>query len=603
MNSHAGALASITPIIRSAAETDSETRIRLLSSVIENLREGVIITDLAGTILEVNSRFCEITGHSREEVIGRNPRLLKSGRQSNEFYQSMWASVLSSGHWQGEIWNRRKNNEEYPQWLSISAVCDANGRADHYIGIFTDNSQIQAQKDRLEHLAHYDALTHLPNRALLADRMKVALAQSRRTGNLLAVCYLDMDHFKPINEAFGHEVGNLVLEEVSERLKRILRDGDTAARMGGDEFVLLLSGLADANECSRILERILDAIAQPISIGANQHALSASIGATLFPCDNADADKLLRHADQALYAAKEAGRARFRLFDAEQDRKTRHRRNKLLRLEQALDAGEFRLHYQPKVDMYRGKVIGAEALIRWQHPKKGLLLPAKFLSILDDTPLDIAVGEWVIGEALRQMAEWRDGGLDLAVSVNISAQHLAQRDFLPRLMAAIARHPDNPRHRLEIEVLESVVLSDIVHVSSLIEDCRQLGIDFSLDDFGTGYSSLTYLKRLSAGTLKIDQSFIRDMLQDSGDMAIVEGIIGLAHAFHRKVIAEGVETIEHGETLLQLGCHLAQGYGIARPMAAVAIPNWVRYWKPDPLWSQSATMHWSKEGIFMPSSG
>jgi len=604
MNSAVAAIAPGTPIVRliGAAEMAAETRVRLLSSVFERLREGVVITDLAGTILEVNPRFCEITGYSSEEIIGRNPRLFKSNRHDEGFYRAMWSSIAATRQWQGEIFNKRKNGEVFPEWLSISVARADNGLPDHYIGIFTDVSQLKAQQDKLEHLVHYDPLTQLPNRTLLLDRMKVALAQSRRTGNLLAVCYLDMDHFKPINESYGHDVGNRVLGDISERLKQVLRDGDTAARMGGDEFVLLLSGLTDANECSRILERILDAIAQPILIGSDQHALTASIGATLFPQDNADAEKLLRHADQALYAAKEGGRARFKLFDAEHDRKTRLLRDRLFRMEEALEAGQFRLYYQPKVDMHLGRVIGAEALIRWQHPEKGLLAPGEFLPTVESTPLDITMGEWVIGEALRQMAQWRSEGLDLAVSVNISAHHLAHRDFLPKLKEALARHPDGPANRLEIEVLESVLLSDIVYASSLIEDCRLLGIDFALDDFGTGYSSLTYLKRLSAGTLKIDQTFIRDMLQDSGDMAIVEAIIALAHAFNRSVIAEGVETVEHGVSLLHIGCHLAQGYGIARPMAADALPDWVRSWIPDPRWGQSTSMRWSKEGISLPTS-
>ena len=599
MNALAGAIAPVKPLPSSQGgdETSTETRLRLLAKVVERLREGVIITDLAGSIVEVNPRFCEITGYAREEVVGSNPRLLKSARHDEAFYEAMWSTLASTGQWQGEIWNRRKNTEAYPERLSISVVCDNTGAPDHYIGVFTDISEFKAQQARLEHLAHYDALTHLPNRTLLADRMKLALAHSRRTGSALAVCYLDMDHFKPINESFGHDTGNRVLEQISERLTHILRDGDTAARMGGDEFVLLLAGLSDASECSRILERILDAVAQPILIGNQQHQLSASIGATLFPQDNADADTLLRHADQALYAAKEAGRARFRVFDAEHDRRNRLLRDKLFRLEEALQAGELRLYYQPKVDMLRGQVVGAEALIRWQHPQQGLLSPAEFLPTLENTALDIAVGEWVIDEALRQMAQWRQIGLDLAVSVNISAHHLAHRDFLGKLSATLARHPGTPSHRLEIEVLESILLSDIVYASSLIEDCQALGVDFALDDFGTGYSSLTYLKRLSAGTLKIDQTFICDMLQDAGDLAIVEGIIGLAHAFHRRVIAEGVETVAHGESLLRLGCHLAQGYGIARPMPGDLLPGWVGAWRPDPRWGAPTGMQWSKNGI------
>ena len=574
----------------------AEERLRFTASVFEHAHEGIMITDASARIVDVNRTFSEITGYSREDVLGRSPNLLRSGYHSPSFYSEMWAALYTDGYWRGEVWNRRKNGEVYPELLTISSVQPPDGGVSHYVAVFSDITVLKEHQQKLERMAHYDALTQLPNRVLLADRLMLALTQARRTSKLLAVCYLDLDGFKPVNDTFGHEAGDMLLIEVAARLKQVLRNGDTVARLGGDEFVLLLSGLDDIGKCQLALDRVLQTVAQPYPLGNDRVAtLSASIGVTLYPVDGADADTLLRHADQAMYLAKQAGRHRYHLFDPEHDRQAHAHREAMTRIEQALSAGEFCLYYQPKVNMRYGTVIGAEALIRWQHPERGLLPPSEFLPVIEDSEFSVALGEWVMAEALRQMDTWQQHGLALPVSVNIAARHLQHPGFSERLSSLLGHYPNVPASQLELEVLETAALDDIAYVSALIERCRGQGVGFALDDFGTGYSSLTYLKRLPASVLKIDQSFVRDMLKDPEDLAIIEGVIGLAQAFRRSVIAEGVETLEHGALLIQLGCDLGQGYGIARPMPADAIPAWVAGFVPPAIWQAAARHPWSRD--------
>ncbi len=561
---------------------------RLTASVFENTHEGILITDPQGKIIEVNAAFSRITGYDREEVLGRNPRLLKSGYHEQEFFSAMWQVLTERGYWSSEIWNRRKDGEVYPELLTISAVHDENGEVTHYVGVATDITLIKQHEQQLERIAHHDSLTGIPNRVLLADRMRQSIAQTRRSGHLMAVGYLDLDGFKPINDSFGHEAGDQLLIEVAGRMESGLRDGDTVARLGGDEFVFLLLGLRDIHECEQTVTRLLSLIAQPIALGPETVTISASIGVSIYPTDDADPDTLLRHADQAMYLAKQAGRNRYHLYDPEHDRRARSQREALERITQGLAVDEFELFYQPKVNMRSGEVVGAEALIRWRHPERGLLAPADFLPLLEGSDEALALGEWVLATALYQVATWHRQGLNLGISVNIAAQHIQQQTFATRLQELLAQYPDLPRGSVQLEVLETAALEDIGRVSRIIDACRQLGVGFALDDFGTGYSSLTYLKRLPAEALKIDQSFVRDMLKDPEDLAIVEGVVALANAFGRSVIAEGVESLEHCLRLMQLGCDIAQGYGIARPMPAAQIPQWVAAWRPDPRWQQEA---------------
>lgn len=576
---------------RHASLLAAEKQLELHATAFRSAHDGITLTDAEGNILDVNPAFTRITGYERDEVIGRNPRMLKSGRHDRAFYAAMWKSILETGSWRGEIWNRNKYGEIYPELLSISAVRDESGRITNYVAVFADISRLKAQEKQLTQMAYYDALTELPNRVLLADRLEQGILQTRRSQTLMAVCYLDLDGFKAINDAWGHDAGDHLLIEMAKRLRAMLRGGDTVARLGGDEFVLLLLGLANVEECNLAMERLLAAILQPFVIDDQPQTLSASIGVALFPQDDSDAETLLRHADQAMYQAKQSGKNRYLIFDVERDYSVRTRQNRIAELRAALDRGEFVLHYQPKVDMRQGAIIGAEALIRWNHPQRGLAPPIEFLPIIENDDLIRELGEWVIETALTQMERWQAAGLVLPVSVNVAGRHLQHHDFVEHLKQALARHPAVAR-RLELEVLETTAIEDVAKVSRIIEECHELGVGFSLDDFGTGYSSLTYLKRLPTRTIKIDQSFVREILSDTNNLVIVQGVIGLARAFQREVIAEGVETAEHGRLLLQLGCDLAQGYGIARPMPADALPAWMEQWRPAAAWQAIRDLDW-----------
>ncbi len=460
----------------------------------------------------------------------------------------------------------------------------ADGRSLMMSGTHTDISQFKVHQAELDHMAHYDHLTGTPNRRLLSDRLDQAILHAGRTGKSLAVSFLDLDGFKAINDQYGHVAGDQLLIGVSENLKHVLRGDDTLARLGGDEFVLLLADIESPEECSQVLERVLQAAALPVVVDSQRFSVSASIGVSLYPQDHSDADTLLRHADQAMYIAKEAGKNRYHLFDPESDRKAQVHRQHLEVLRLALQRHEFVLYYQPKVDLRSGEVFGAEALIRWRHPERGLLAPVDFLPYINGSDLEIPLGNWVIQNALAQAAQWHTCGLPITVSANVSAHHLLHPDFYDRLRATLAQFPQVPPSSFELEVLETAALNDVDQAIDILNRCRELGVHFALDDFGTGYSSLTYLRKLPVDMLKIDQSFVRDMLSDPEDQDIVEGVIRLAAAFHRPVIAEGVETLAHGAALLQLGCSLAQGYGIARPMPAEQLVGWVDQWQASGAW-------------------
>jgi diguanylate cyclase (GGDEF)-like protein/PAS domain S-box-containing protein len=564
----------------------ADTRLQLAASVFSHAREGIMITDGGGAIVEVNDTFTEITGYSRAEALGHNPRaLLESGRQNEEFYANRRRALNEHGFWSGEVWNRRKSGEIFAEMLTISVVLDAAGATQNYVALFTDITPMKEHQRQLEHIAHFDALTSLPNRVLLADRLQQALTQCQRRARSVAVVYLDLDGFKAVNDLYGHALGDELLVALAHRMKAALRDGDTLARIGGDEFVAVLVDLDQVQDAEPVLERLLNAAANPVVLGELTLQVSASIGVTVYPQDGSEVDLLLRHADQAMYVAKQAGKNRYHLFDVAQDTAVKTQRESLEHIRHALAQHQFVLHYQPKVNMRTGAVMGAEALIRWQHPQRGLLAPAAFLPIIENHPLSVALGEWVIAAALQQMTQWKAQGLDLAVSVNIAARQLQQDDFAARLTQLLQRYPQVAPRQLELEILETSALEDIAQVFQAILACQALGVRFALDDFGTGYSSLTHLRHLPAEVIKIDQSFVRDMLEDCDDLAIVKGVIGLAAAFRRDVIAEGVETSAHGEQLLLLGCEMAQGYGIARPMPAADLPAWVAHWRPDATWT------------------
>ncbi len=568
---------------------NAEKQLELAGLVFQHAREGIMVADGNGALVDINAAFTRITGYERHEVIGKNPRILSSGRQGKEFYNTMWNSLRTLGFWTGEVWNRRKNGEVYAQLLTVSAVRNASQEIVQYVALFSDITALKNYQSELEHVAHFDALTGLPNRLLLADRLQQAMSLAQRRGTKVLVAYLDLDNFKHVNARFGNALGDQLLVALSKRLQEHLRDGDTLARFGGDEFVAVFTDVDQSESVQPLIRRLMDSAAQSFDLDGRTLHISTSVGVTLFPQESdLDAEQLLRQSDQAMYQAKLAGKNRHHMFDTKRDSEVRGHLDVLERMRLALKQSEFVLHYQPKVNMRTGSVIGAEALIRWQHPERGLLPPASFLPIIEEHPFSIEIGEWVLETALRQHASWQALGLQLPVSVNVGALQLQQPDFQQRLTQIVQRHPQLARNQLQLEILETSALQDMPQITALIHACTGLGVEFALDDFGTGYSSLTYLRQLPVSWLKIDQSFVRDMLDNVDDQAILRGVVDLAQSFGREAIAEGVETEAHGTLLLHLGCEVAQGYGIARPMPGAEMPAWIARWHPPAHWRSSA---------------
>jgi len=545
---------------------------------------GYLTLSAQGVILEANLTAAILLGVTRNALTGRALHSFVTPQDQDNFYL-LCTQLNESGMPQSrELKLVCHGGRLLWVHLMATAAVDYNNTPVLRM-VLSDINTLKSFERQLDHLAHYDALTNLPNRLLKADRLQQAMVQARRSANPLAVVYIDLDGFKTINDSYGHDVGDQLLVAVANQMQQVLREGDTLARLGGDEFVAVLINLGSVAACVPLLERLLAAAAQPLRVKGKLLQVSASLGVTFYPqAQEIEGDQLLRQADQAMYQAKQTGKNKYQIFDAAQDHTLRELHQEQQRLSQALQAHELVLHYQPKVNLRNGQVMGVEALIRWQHPDRGLLSPDEFLPAIEEHPLIIAIGEWVMEEVLLQIKAWQAQGLDMAVSVNVSAQQLQQPDFVARLRELLARHCTVSPSHLMLEILETSALQDVAYVSQVIEDCRQFGVLFALDDFGTGYSSLTYLRRLRVTLLKIDQSFVHDMLDNPGDLSILKGVIGLAQAFGCDVIAEGVETQAHGTRLLQLGCDLAQGSAIARPMAAQELPKWVATWKTNPVW-------------------
>jgi len=563
----------------------AEVSLRLAASVFAEAQEAIIIADAKRRIIDANPAYTWVTGYAKDAILNRHLDELHIEEVTGAHVDEIWRSLDTRGLWRGEVLSRRQDGTPLAELVNMMAVRDEYGEVSHHIVIFSDITPLKEQQRNLERLAHYDALTQLPNRVLLADRLDQGIAQALRDKHVLAVAYLDLDGFKPVNDTLGHAAGDLVLKEVAHRLRGCVRAGDTVARLGGDEFVLLIRA-EDFGECEAALLRVLDRLAEPYNILGHNPDLSASIGVTLSPHDPADPDGLLRHADHAMYVAKQSGKNRYHLFDASHEQQQRDKWEHVSRIQSALLNNEFALHYQPKVNMANGEVIGAEALIRWQHPERGLLLPDAFLPAIIESEFIVTLGNWVIASALAQMATWQEHGLHLPVSVNLAPRQCLDPNFVSHLRQMLAKQTTVSAHRLELEIIESAALNDVQAVSAIVDECRKLGVSFALDDFGTGYSSLTYLRRLPVQVLKIDRSFVRDMLNNHEDHAVVAGIIGLAQAFDREIIAEGVESAAHGRALMELGCFHAQGYAIAPAMPASAIPEWVERYRRAPLWNQ-----------------
>jgi len=576
----------ITDVIRAQRQvTESEQR---LQHVLEITREGVWDWHLPTGKVVHNRQWYETllysVGEVPETVEAFQALIYPDDRPATrERLENMLKGVSAAYHSEHRM-VRKDGKSIWVQDRGQVVERDAQGQPVRVVGSFSDISFQKEQQHYLEKIAHFDQLTGLPNRVLLADRMQQAMMQSKRRGLKLAVAYLDLDSFKSVNDNYGHTVGDQFLSALATQFKTMMREGDTFARLGGDEFVAVFVDLQDMDASVTLITRLLEVASRDILVDDMTLNVSASVGVSFYPqTEEADADQLLRQADQAMYSAKLAGKNRYHLFNAEHDRSLRMRNETLERVRLALARQEFVLHYQPQVNLRTGKVIGVEALIRWQHPEKGLLAPGFFLPDIEGDEVSLALGEWVLETALQQLESWADEGLDLQVCVNVSAYQLQQSDFSAKLKTQMNKHPKVPRHRLELEVLETTALDEIDSVADVIRECAAMGIGFALDDFGTGYSSLTYLKRLPAQVLKIDQSFVRNMLNDPEDLAIVEGVLGLARAFGRRVVAEGAETPAHCRLLVQIGCDLAQGYGIARPMPAAQVSAWVANWRPAPI--------------------
>ena len=571
----------------STARHEALGRHQLVAQVLAHLHEGLLITDADLRVVELNQAYTRITGFDRQALLGQVPALLQPDTDNvtgRSHLASLGAELHSQGHWAGDLPCRHRHGQQLQLSVSVSRAETSDVGLRHYIVLVNDITEQQSQHEQLLRQAHFDELTRLPNRAHLGELMTQAMVATDRDGYLLVVCFLDLDHFKSVNTRHGHVAGDELLAELANRLRTALRSrgsgwSDSAARLGGDEFVLLLrAGTLD--EARAAVERVLRVLSQPLQLapGLPAERVTASVGATVYPLDASDADTLLRHADQAMYSVKQSGRNGYLFFDPEYSRRTEQRVLAIGRVQNALDQGELQLYYQPKVDLKHDVVLGVEALLRWIHPERGVLPPAQFLPLIERTGLSARVGDHVLAQALNQLEVWRAQGLDLSVSVNISGRHLQEPDFALRLSELLARHDPALGQRLELEVLETVALTDIGYTSALMARCGQSGVRWALDDFGTGYSTLTYLKRLPVQVLKIDRSFVQNMLSDSQDRAIVEGVIGLASTFGCVAVAEGVESAAQARMLLDMGCHIGQGMAIAAPMPAAEVGPWVREW-------------------------
>ncbi|WP_421866515.1 EAL domain-containing protein [Motiliproteus sp.] len=557
---------------RAADLARSKHDLNMAHALIDASMDGIMVTDEQGIIQSVNPAFTILTGYSENEALGQNASLISSGKQSPEFYREMWKQIHRTGSWQGEIWNRRKSGELFPEWLTITAIHDAQHNRTLYAGIFSDITERKKSEEIIENLAYYDPLTRLPNRQLLFDRVDVALATAKRDGNRLALICIDLDHFKRINDSLGHSAGDQVLSEVSKRLQGCIRAGDTISRVGGDELILLLTELDNDDAARRIAQSAIEALKQPVRVEGHELYISASMGCSIYPQDGRDRDTLLKNADIAMYRTKQAGRNGFQLYCADMNERSMRQLKLENRLRIALSEQAFTLHYQPKVDIGRGEMIGVEALLRWQDPELGSIPPDEFIPLAEELGLIGEIGAWVINQACRQCRRWLDQGNDeLKISINVSPQQLLRRDLTEDISQAL-QQADIPARLLDLEITESCLIEDTDTVATTLHRLRDQGVSISMDDFGTGYSSLSLLKRIPLDNLKIDRSFVDGIGHDNNDGELVSTIILMAHNLGLKVIAEGVETPQQLDYLSSLNCDQVQGYYFSKPQPADQIP-------------------------------
>jgi diguanylate cyclase (GGDEF)-like protein/PAS domain S-box-containing protein len=550
---------------------DDRQRLRLTEAVFDSTREGVLVTSAEGLIVHVNRAFVEITGYQEEEVLGLRPSIFKSGRHDPGFYKALYETLLSTGQWSDEIWNRRKSGEIYPQWQSIRSVKNDNDEITHFVAVFSDISSVKRSERELMHLAHYDALTGLPNRLLFTDRAEQALTHARSNKQSCALLLIDLDHFKHINDSLGHNVGDDLLKAVSERLQGQLEKTVTFARLGGDEFAVLLEGPQQPTHSAELAQTLLEALQQPFELGSQPLFISASIGLSVFPNDALSAEQLLRNADAALFKAKKQGRESYALYTEELTADAQRRVELASELRRAIENNELRVFYQPIHDLLSRRIHGVEALVRWQHPQRGFVSPGEFIPVAEQSGLIADIDHWVLTQACQQMRDWLQRGIAVTfMAVNISSRLFRSGD-LDRRVAQVLKDTGLDPAYLELEVTESAVMNDPEQAIEQLHRLRELGLRLSIDDFGTGYSSLLRLKRMPVQKLKIDQGFVAGLPGDDDDVAIVRVIIALARSMGMRVLAEGIEHPEQASFLLENQCELGQGYWFAQPMPAEQI--------------------------------
>jgi diguanylate cyclase (GGDEF)-like protein/PAS domain S-box-containing protein len=573
-NSDGSVLGLIGAINDISASRNSAQQLRLATSIFEHNLEGIFITDNNYIIVSVNPAFCTITGYSPSEIVGQPQSKLRSRRHDDSFYQAIRESIEKHGQWQGEIWNRRKNGEIYPELLAISAVPDEAGDATHYIGISLDITERKLAEEQIHQLAYFDTLTGLPNRLLLMDRLEMLINQSYREGRQLGVLCLDLDHFKEVNDTLGHAGGDTLLQSVAQRLNACVREGDTVARLGGDEFVIIVTNLsrAELGEVAQIAalvaEKIKTTLSNPFLFENNEVLITPSMGIALYPSDADSAADMIKNADAALHHAKSQGRNNYQFYSKQMNTLTLERLSLQNDLRKALERNELEVHYQPQVDIGSGFVTGMEALMRWKHPTQGWIPPVKFIPIAEETGLILTLGEWLMKTVCAQMKVWQMAGLlndSQRISINVSPRQFKQGDF-SKIIEKILNETALSAHRLELEMTEGMLMHNTESTLAMLNQLKILGVKLSLDDFGTGYSSLSYLKRFPLDVLKIDQSFVRDITDDPNDAAIVTAIIAMARSLKLKVIAEGVETSGQFTHLKDQGCHGFQGYFFSKPL-------------------------------------
>ena len=556
-------------------QRQDQERLRQAAVVFDCTREGVLVTDNRGGIVHVNRALVEITGYQAEEVLGRRPNMFKSGRHGPEFYQAIFKSIAENGDWHGEIWNRRKSGEVYPQWQTVRPIIDDQGQVSHYVAVFSDISAIKNSQTELARLVHHDPLTDLPNRLLFTDRTEQALAAAQRHQTGCALLMIDLDHFKIINDSLGHNVGDLLLKAVAERLQSVFGKGFTVARLGGDEFAVLVDSCSQTSQAAVLAQQVLEVMKSAFDVDKHQLFVSASVGISVYPSDALNAEQLLRNADSALFKAKSAGREGYALYTEELTAHAQYRIEVASDLRRALEQQELRVYYQPVHDLQTCRLIGVEALVRWEHPLRGLLSPGEFIPIAERTGLIAEIDAWVLEHACWQMVQWQATGVELSfVAVNISSRLFTRPELFTLVSTVLADTGLDPA-LLELEVTESAVMDNSQVALEQMHRLRALGLRLAIDDFGTGFSSLLRLKRLPVQKLKIDQGFVAGLPADNDDVAIVRAVIALGQSMGLQVHAEGIEQVEQAQFLLDLDCNLGQGYWFGRPMPAKDL-DWQR---------------------------